>query len=1135
MVLIFPDSETLRLALTSGAVPPSVSRTPVRAGADANGRLLVEASVSLTRSTLAELRRLGVERTADSDSRCAEELTCWPQLLPLRLGARSQSRPDQVPILFDVPADEFASLATELLRLGNERQSFRVIANGAGSEHVLLRVIGPPYYSLLRAQEPHKAQTSVAYVECAPRVWVQFGYLHPLGEHFKPSVGKLLLMSPPRRWTFLDEAPFRDIYEVLNFDLPSATVEWRETELSDRLRVPLRLAHAGGTEPAELWVLRDDAVSQLDNLVQNADDKLLNQLSFAAGNSGEELMIVLRVRPSKQPPPVLVLNAVGYRPYLKLPNLFLPCGTRLHPPLRRDAVRKLLADDPADVTWLRPDARSTFTPENLPDTAFRPLSEWVEYVLEREREPLEQWVQSTLFDFEPFVCDEDAPPKPAKRPTPQSRRSGRPKSPEVTAKLALARPKPADQEQKPAEEESLGDLPVAEPSALRKKLDALEANFVSIQGPIDAPERQALWPELAELNAAAGHEDAIVCWLHALWDSNAPTFRWCNRWVHAEMKLAHEHGDVRTVLARTPVALALENDAIELNRLLNLGDPTTAEVRGLAAYLLASANRSTPPSAIRERLNATRTFLEQHDHLLPVRASWLAWTSLATLAGNDVLTLARARDRLLERLYENGLRPEQELPSFMRFGGRPGGQQSHGILRWFQEIAPRVHQWIERMNRLVEGWLPDRTKTKSCADLVMAYGFARIGAGELADNLVRMAEKELCGGSPLYEVIYRAYLFRIEQARASKPLSGVLPETILSYRETLDQFESYALDRLREYSRILEPDKRVNAYEQFFATYSEIEAELAQLVDTHSPATLRQRIERLANRRELTSLQMAKVLYMSLTQAPRAGEDLALRLLKSALITFDSLRENSHAEAFEAKAMLLEKSLLVAAHFDRSEHVEPLLARFRSMIGPSDYHNREQCFESLAGQCLRGLRRMGLRSEIDTLLRLMCQALLESSHFDTTSLERVRGHPEKLAALTHVANGLFYFGKDAEATAILDTVRAELFSGPLGPKDGSGSLRRGKLACAYVSLLGHAPVELAKQRIEELFQRLESVYTSWLTRGFCVVHTRIIESVVLAIVSDEFTQGAELRRWLDDDEYLIRKRIHEDLRAMMSV
>src|SRR5262249_15378154 len=155
------------------------------------------------------------------------------------------------------------TVATEMLRLGNDRQSFRVLtADGDNPERVLLRVVGPPYYTLLRALENGAATRPVAYVECAPRVWVQLGYRHALGERFKPSAGKLLFMEPPRRWTFIDEGPFRDIYEVLNFELPNVATEWRTGELPGRLNVSLRLAHAGGVEAAELWVLRDDPVYQ---------------------------------------------------------------------------------------------------------------------------------------------------------------------------------------------------------------------------------------------------------------------------------------------------------------------------------------------------------------------------------------------------------------------------------------------------------------------------------------------------------------------------------------------------------------------------------------------------------------------------------------------------------------------------------------------------------------------------------------------------------------------------------------------------------------------------------------------------------------------------------------------------------
>ena len=43
----------------------------------------------------------------------------------------------------------------------------------------------------------------------------------------------------------------------------------------------------------------------------------------------------------------------------------------------------------------------------------------------------------------------------------------------------------------------------------------------------------------------------------------------------------------------------------------------------------------------------------------------------------------------------------------------------------------------------------------------------------------------------------------------------------------------------------------------------------------------------------------------------------------------------------------------------------------------------------------------------------------------------------------------------------------------------------------------------------------------------------VIEAVVLAVASDDFTLGTHARRWLDDDEFIIRRRIHRDVDQAM--
>jgi hypothetical protein len=44
---------------------------------------------------------------------------------------------------------------------------------------------------------------------------------------------------------------------------------------------------------------------------------------------------------------------------------------------------------------------------------------------------------------------------------------------------------------------------------------------------------------------------------------------------------------------------------------------------------------------------------------------------------------------------------------------------------------------------------------------------------------------------------------------------------------------------------------------------------------------------------------------------------------------------------------------------------------------------------------------------------------------------------------------------------------------------------------------------------------------------------RLIDTVVRAVVTDEFTLGPAVRSWLDEDEFLIRQRIHHDMRASL--
>ncbi len=1161
MIVNFPNLDTIRLALTSGTVPGAVALAPAVAGFDADGRVWVQPSADLPKKAQAELRRLGAALCKATGTAPAVEVSCWLQLLPLQRSADPVGRPEQAPVLFELPeGEQLASLVTEVLRLGNDRQGYRWLEDPRGKSpgRALLRVVGPPYYSLLRAIDRDGQAAPIAYVEQAPRVWVQLGYRHPLADHVKPPQGKLLFLRPPRRWAYVEDAPFHDIYDVLEFSLPAQKAPWREGELGRRLTVPLRLTRGGSADVAELWVLRDNPVEQLDELVRGAEDALLDRLVFAVGEKDGQKTIVLRVRPSKQAPPAVVVNAVEFCHFQRMPNLFLPVGTRLHPPLRRDAVRRHLADDPIQVTWLYPAPDGGFTPESLPETAFRPLSDWIDYVLEHDHEPLQAWIESTRFDFEPFVCDEDgAGDRPKKSPRDQRAKvSTRPAGARTGEGKGRGKDGSGEADRASAEaaaEDVIYAEVVATPAdELVRQRVALEERFLAAEGGLDAPQRQALWPELAALNARLGSpDDAGVCWMNALWLSDEAAAARALGWFRAEAQAVPVRREAGWPKGRTwasPVALAPRGaaiDAADLDLVLGLDDPQTADVRALAAYVFWAGCQKEPPTALTQRLGKVGQFLAGKGHLIPVRAAWLAALALHRLAGGDALGLARARDRLLERLFRAGLRPEQDLPSFLRFSGPAGNQRFRAVRQWLVTLCDKAQQWVRS----------SASKTGAYVDLTFAFGLAKLGEVDACNRLRERAKAALAEGDEAHSFLLQAYDYRIRRALEGHPHAGPLPTEQMEYlthlieerkkeKERHDIPPDYIIDRLRWLSRILEPDQKVEPYRHATPFMSDLEKALRELPDTLDRDRVAERVRGLLQKgpkgRDGPEVR-ARVLRTALDQGPRVGEEFAAEMLALTPAAFDALPPPPGAVEFGEQADLLEKGLFVAAHFDRKEYVQQLVTRFGRLLQAQRDAPTVQSLDSLAAQSFRGLRKLGMQQEIDKLLHLMAEVLLRGRDLSAVEDAAWRANqPTALRALLHVAAGWYYFGRDAEAETVLKAARASLLAPPKA-KDNRPSLsgreviERTDLACAYAAALSQAPVEVAQKRLEELFEKVEGIHDTFTTQKYYSrCQLQVVEAVVLAVVSDDFTVGPAVRRWLEDDEYLVRRRIHRDVRELVS-
>src|SRR5258708_22561683 len=146
MIFHFPNLETLRLAITSAQVPTEVSAAPAEVAFDPEGRPSVRPAAGIPpKPMLNALKRLGVKQAKDHYNEAALAVDCRPQGLPVAKTAAIPEVTSNTPILFEMPLSEMPAVVTEMLRLGNDRQSFRTLApaNGKG-DRVLLKVIGPP-------------------------------------------------------------------------------------------------------------------------------------------------------------------------------------------------------------------------------------------------------------------------------------------------------------------------------------------------------------------------------------------------------------------------------------------------------------------------------------------------------------------------------------------------------------------------------------------------------------------------------------------------------------------------------------------------------------------------------------------------------------------------------------------------------------------------------------------------------------------------------------------------------------------------------------------------------------------------------------------------------------------------------
>ncbi len=1124
MILKFPKLDVLSLCLSSGTVSPEISAQTSIVGVQPDGVVWLTFEHSVTQLVLKQLRQFGVStaRTFPDRDVTARMISHWWEAIPVQKFANIAVN-ERSQVIFDIadPA-QLSELVNEMLRQGNDRQS--VLCVSGAETRTLLKVVGPPYFTLLKALHENPNDSSIkAFVESPSRVWTELGYKHPFAEKLLPADNQHLFIHADSTWHYLGEEPFQDLYALLEYQLPGGSVTATATNIETRFSVPIKLQRCtSADELPELWVLDHSGPKALEAFVGNSSDSLLQRLSFAVADLDHEQYVLVRIRPSRMSSPVLPFDGIGtpYRTILKIQNLFVPMGRKLHPPLRRDVIRKALAPDDASFVWLQPAGVDGFLPRMISERAFQPLSDWVDYVLDQHQTQLSAWVKSSQFDFESYVCSDGNPEKskPDKGKD-QGQLSNTPKRMQQEAPIKtdvdLTRQTASDMlkslKKPTGKPTGTTDQPDANREQLAAELKTTENVFLELQAPLDAEARYKIWEKLTSLNESLKHyQEAAVCQAHLLWQQAEPSTSDLRLWLQTHIRMGgKQHSITNTEHKITDQEVA---------KLLNKPSPLPIEIAQLAAYVTWQAATDHASEYLLKHLGELQRYFEKNELYISVRMVWMTWLALSKLAGGDTLILARSRDRILERLFQHGLAVDLELPAFLRTAGSPRAERFREVKDRFVALREIVQVW-SRANLGLSS-----TTTFAYVDLIFAYGLARFGEKTAALGLLDSASQQLSTyrNDDVHHWLRQAYKHRIREALEGNPNTNPLPADLLEFLESMSKLDRYKVDRLRQHSSIIEPHEKMDPYHSWKRNADDnLKEELARLFDVLNRNQLLKQINALFKQAALDAEQ-ALVLTTALELSPRLEEKQATEWL----MLVDPILRKTNDPVLQAT--LLERAMMIAAHYGQSSEAARLFQRLRHIVTSPGKMNLKTmaAIESMLSQSFRVLRRLGMRDELAQLLEDLSNLVYSTS-------KTHKNDPECLKLMLQLAGGWFYFGDDRGWNDI-NYVRDLLYSNIIS-KDGQiGSKIQTDLAIAYITAVGQAPLEESIQRLEELFENLTGIHDSnSVNSHYSLKQIDIVETFVQTVVNDDFSIDKSTLRWLDEEEFLIRRRIHHDMEAAM--
>ncbi len=1065
VTLRFASEESLRIAIAS-FVDAATASKPARAWRD-DRAVLIQPRAALDARVLEDLRAKGVEQSTVRAPTEALDARCWAEVVSMRPSTLEIA--ERV-VFAMTEADAMLELAGELLRLGCDRQDL-LRTDGL----FLIRAIAPPFYTMARALDHQSERGGVrAFIAAGERVWIEVGWSHPLASSLRAKDGEMIFLSPREPWRVVGDGEWTSLYDVVDVEVPErARVHEARGDLP-RLRVPMRLER-GGDAPSALWVLRENAIEKIERLIASAPDDVIDSLLFAVTKSNPP-KVILRARPSQKKSVTLEIDGEAFHAHMQIQNLFLPHGRSLEPPLRRDVVRELLAKNADDVTWVTGEG-AALAIERIADASFVPLTSWVDYVIDNATE-LDAWMQSARFDFAEYVvADEESrsapePEEPRDEETKKKSRDRKTREPAKIEVIQIETP-PKPKAKKGAARAQASET--AEPSNARELAELVEheREFLALRTPADDPERVVLWKKMAQLNARVGRpKDATLCFTRVVWSAKRDEREAIEAWASIERR----GGD--TI------------DAILANE-----KPEREDASALSALLAyaASAGETTVDTS------RAAVWLDRHDDILDLRSLWLARASLSRLVGRDELGLARARDRILQKLH-HGLSLDRDVPTFLRvIAGARDPSQIERLATSVQAIV-KTFEKTKRRASTVEA---SPSLTLAYVLFVAACGSARLGRVEVARAFTERAQKLLDFDEPVHGFLARAYLARVEQAIEGLPAETPLPSEVAARLNALDTFARYKVDRVRQFSNVLEPQERLDPVAAFHRGERDPRGpEFEQLRGQSDVDLIEQAIAVIVAKAKKSAPDERARLYDGVMDFfPLASADSAIAHLHTIASSIEDVPAPRRAQLFE-------EALMLAGHVGDQELARRIFGSLRDSIASLDVESAAPMTAVLGGT-LRTLRRVGLRAEATELLATMQRVATGD------------GLAARVARV-HAASALAYIGAFDRAQPVFDETLTSLSRDIAMPA-------RLELTRALTRAVAHAPFDYALSALAKIAEKLDVVTDSFNTNSHvCVSVLSFMECLIFGYASDDLGVSESGRQWLDDDEYLIRKRIQRE-------